>query len=123
MSILQSKEQVLNNVLYGYAIGYSSCCIKFFHTRQLDMSELMSIRERKLSGTGFICCPKCESDCSEDELVERINSKRMVNSDFPNNLGASDSLINPISEDDERVITHLSDEIIEELSPHINWDK
>jgi len=88
--MIQTTTQVLNNVLYGISFGYSSCCIEYFHLRQVngDMFEEFhkpqpKSANRKLDGTGFIACPQCESNFSKEEIIDSINENRYVANTFP----------------------------------------
>lgn len=74
--MLHSKNQVINNVLYGYAFGYKPCCISYFNIRQFN-GDMFNPTERKLQETGFICCPDCDENYSEDALITDINEKRL----------------------------------------------
>jgi len=79
--MIHTKDQVINNILYGIAFGYNSCCIKYFNVRQVN-GELFQQRERKLTGTGFICCNECNEKYSEQELTQQINKNRLVSTKF-----------------------------------------
>ena len=60
---------------YGVIMGYPSCCIKEFI--QTTYNEDGHKREcRKLTGTGYIPCKKCNARYSEKELFERIAERR-----------------------------------------------
>ena len=64
--------------LWGRYFGFPECCVKSF----LTMEHVGGL-DRKLWGTGYIPCLKC-NEKSEDELVETINSTRKSRLPFPN---------------------------------------
>jgi len=97
--MLENRDQLLNNIIYGVAMGYNSCCITYFNLRQVngDMFKDMSSNiERKLTGTGFMCCPECDAKYTEKELIDQINQKRLIDSSFPNMREPSDILVQEI---------------------------
>ena len=62
----------------GVYFGYPECCIEAF------LTEDFSIRPtRKLSGTGYIPCAKCNEKYTEEELTENINKNRECPTPFP----------------------------------------
>ena len=63
---------------FGQYYGFPQCCIDDFGTRFRAPEE-----KRKLCGTGFIPCLKCNQK-SEAELIEIINANRKCPIPFPN---------------------------------------
>ena len=80
--MLTSIDQIQNNVLYGVAYGYKECCIKYFHRRQFN-GDMFKGLQHKLTGTGFICCPECNENFTEDEIKADIKKHRLCKDEFP----------------------------------------
>lgn len=64
----------------GILFGYPICCIQSFL-----MMEHLGQPLRKLNGTGFIPCHRCNEEKTEEELVAAINLARQPDlPPFPN---------------------------------------
>lgn len=61
----------------GRYYGYPECCIESF----INLEHLGS-PDRKLKGTGYVPCAKCDSK-TEVELIDIINSNRKAPRPFP----------------------------------------
>lgn len=65
-----------SQIKYGRDYGYPECCIdEFVMTRMDGMSYLMLKHNRKLSGSGYIPCSKCNKK-TEQELIQEIAKRR-----------------------------------------------
>lgn len=121
--MLHSKTQILNNVIYGFEFGYPTCCIKYFNVRQVNGQMFSDIQSganenKKLFGTGFICCPDCNDKFSEEELVELINSNRLRLQNFP--FQDDESLdIQKTQMLDTELINNFISEVISEVEQYI----
>ena len=125
--MIRTTTQVLNNILYGVSLGYPSCCIEYFHLRQVNGDMFQEIFEdnlkdnkRKLNGTGFICCPNCNSNYSESKLIENINDNRYVSNKFPykGTPEINDNLY-PILMNDP-ITSYTFNVVIETLKPYVD---
>lgn len=67
-------------ILLGLKYGYPKCCIsEFIYCIE---SRVIHLRKtRKLSGTGYIPCSKCNSKYTVNELINNIDSKREITLD------------------------------------------
>ena len=64
----------------GMLFGYPSCCIRSF----LEMRHLGGA-PRKLAGTGYIPCAKCNEEYTAKQLIDNINANRQPDlPPFPN---------------------------------------
>lgn len=74
-----SKEYTLEEswTIRGRYYGFPECCIESF----LTLSHV-SGPDRKLDGTGYVPCLKC-NEKSEEELIQIINSNRRSPRPFP----------------------------------------
>jgi hypothetical protein len=62
----------------GLALGFPKCCV----AEWINEIDLPSHQRRKLDGTGYIPCRKC-NEKTEDELVSVINTNRLCYTPFP----------------------------------------
>lgn len=81
---LTTTSQVLNNVVEGVSYGYPDCCILHFHLRQVNgtMHEGRD-SEHHHNGTGFICCPTCNSNKNAFQIHIEIAGNRVYKNPFP----------------------------------------
>ena len=115
--MLYSKTQVLNNIIFGIEYGYPHCCIKYFNVRQVNGElqkslQTSNLKKQKLFGTGYICCPQCNLDFSEEELIENINLNRLRTNKFPNQ--------NECELDPEKILLLDKDKITQLISDTID---
>ena len=68
-------------LLSGVYYGYPKCCIEEF-IQQYESGEYITRGNRKLKGTGYIPCVKC-NNLSEAALKHEINSARLHWEPFP----------------------------------------
>lgn len=72
--------------ILGEYFGYPKCCISEFvrevNTIFFDNGRL----NRKLSGTGFIPCKKCNETKMEADLIQEINRNRHCPTEFISNI-------------------------------------
>lgn len=59
----------------GKHFGYPDCCIKAFYA-ELNLSPSIPKRTRKLWGTGYIPCERCNA-LTEQQLIDNINLRRV----------------------------------------------
>lgn len=69
---LELNDRKLNWILIGVGLGYPTCCIKAF----VDLEHMLDPEKRKLTGTGFIPCARCNSNKTTMDLVNEINHAR-----------------------------------------------
>lgn len=117
--MLTHREQVINNVLYGVAYGYQNCCIHYFHIRQFNGDMFKDNGDRKLTGTGFICCPECDENVSADKMIEGINDRRLVDTKFPEDMKEIIDLNDiDFSTDDIKRMNELIPKILTDLNEY-----
>lgn len=63
--------------VFGTFFGFPECCIKSFYTM-----EHIGGPGRKLTGTGYIPCLKC-NEKTEEELIAVISENRVCKTPFP----------------------------------------
>ena len=66
-----------NFYIFGKYFGFPDCCIESFYTL-----EHVGGPPRKLSGTGYIPCLKC-NEKTEEELIAAIQENRECKTPFP----------------------------------------
>ena len=129
MRHLYSKEQVINNTLLGLSYGYDDCCITYFHERQVNGDMIKEIHggesKRKLNGTGFICCPFCNDKYTENEMLNTINSKRLIDSNFDARGfdDVSDEILSLLIMSRRNEIIELVDSIVIRIEKYIKLEK
>lgn len=69
----------------GRDYGYPVCCIAEFSTHVIPRSEK---EKRKLWGTGYVPCTECNERYTEQQLIDRINGKRVCPYPFGDNVFA-----------------------------------
>lgn len=67
---------------FGLHLGYPECCVESFII-DVALCRFLTRPERKLSGTGFIPCAKCDECMTEEQLIKRINEARKHPTKFP----------------------------------------
>ena len=99
-----SPEQIYSNVIFGIAFGYPECCIKHFHKRQFD-GTLFDEPNKKLLGSGYVCCNKCNDLLPEKEMEDAINKRRRIPGDFIRGgfPEIENNLLNEISREDKTI--------------------
>lgn len=65
----------------GFYYGFPVCCVNEFVRFMVGHAVLLRT-ERKLSGTGYIPCVKCNAK-TEQELIDTINANRSHPRPFP----------------------------------------
>ncbi len=75
-ALLATDARQLSWALYGVFFGYPPCCIREFVT---DFKRT----NRKLRGTGYIPCKKCNKTYTEQQLARRIALHRNCSIPFP----------------------------------------
>lgn len=70
----------------GMFLGYPGCCIvdHMVRVEMLQRGHPIDISDRKLSGTGFVPCPACDTAKSEAQLLDEIRINRISSTPFPN---------------------------------------
>lgn len=79
-------EDRLHTYVWGYFYGFPKCCIDEF---ALLLDECEDRSNRKLDGTGYVPCEKC-NEKSEEELVSTIKSNRLYDVPFPSETDFGD---------------------------------
>lgn len=67
----------------GKYYGFPKCCVEAFENGE----HILSGKELKLNGTGYIPCQHCNDTKTEDELVDSINLNRIEPKPFPHETG------------------------------------
>lgn len=65
-------EQQRHWLKTGLLFGYPNCCVDSF----LQLNHLKTGIVRKLNGTGFIPCDRCNIHKTEEEMIQEINKNR-----------------------------------------------
>lgn len=72
---------------YGIYFGYPRCCVdNFLRNVMIPFwyeNKNLYPDGRLLDGTGFIPCPECNKEHTEESLTALINSKRHCKDPFP----------------------------------------
>ncbi len=94
MILLEEIKTVQSYAQYGTILGFPQCCIKEFIADCCDNDESKvfdsSRSNRKLHGTGYIPCKKCNSLYSTKILIKRMNALRLVPKKFQMELIGTD---------------------------------
>jgi len=69
---IKSMSHARGMAMYATIMGYPECCIAEFITTFDDVTE-----HRKLMGTGYIPCAKCNARHTEQKLKETIEINRL----------------------------------------------
>lgn len=82
---LPYTNYILNWVILGMEFGYPPCCIGEFVIWAIKSDKEIAKRSsRKLCGTGYVPCVKC-NEKSDVELIAEINERRSSDLEaFPN---------------------------------------
>ena len=72
---IEDIDSALEIAKYAVAMGYPSCCIREFIQTTYN-EDGYKRKPRKLYGTGYIPCKRCNSKYSEKELFDNIAKKR-----------------------------------------------
>jgi len=67
--------------MYGEYFGYPKCCVKYF-VENFDELPILNKRRKPLHGSGFIPCPDCSLNKTEEELIKEINENRKYEKPF-----------------------------------------
>lgn len=67
---------------FGLHLGYPECCVESF-IDDVVSGGFLTRGERKLSGTGFVPCAKCDECMTEEQLKNKINENRKHPTTFP----------------------------------------
>lgn len=119
--MFKSKEQVAKNIALGISFGYNKCCIEYFHLRQVK-GEALELN-RKLKGTGVICCKECNKKYTDKELLEQINTKRLYSENFSQDFTVGREIpieLNPLIYTEENL--SFIQELIENIEKIIKLD-
>ena len=79
-------------ILSGVYYGFPRCCIEEF-VLYAESGSYLERETRKLSGTGYVPCTKCNQK-SEEELVKIINDNRLHWQKFPKDGPNKKSFVN-----------------------------
>lgn len=66
------SEQQRHWLKQGMLFGYPNCCVDSF----IQLKHLRDDSPRKLNGTGFVPCARCNITKTEEQLIQEINSNR-----------------------------------------------
>lgn len=81
-TISYGTHTLREEVLQGKWYGYPRCCIREYIRDNFSDYKDDTRLGRKLIGTGYIPCSKCNSKYSTQELVDNINKNRMTSTNF-----------------------------------------
>lgn len=66
----------------GTWLGYPPCCIDDFLYRYFVQND-HAVKQRPLRGTGYVPCPLCVATYTDEEMIERIQARRVCPKPFP----------------------------------------
>ena len=108
MNVCYSKERIFYSVIFGLNYGYKPCCIKHFNVLTINL---------ELSGgvppSGLVTCPTCEKTLSNSEIIESINSNRLVDYPYSENIFEQTSIPTLIRNVDTKIVDSLVSEIVD----------
>jgi len=110
--VIKDKDDILHAkylAIYGLLLGFPYCCISEFITTFKNSGEKRYSWElrkpgekRKLYGTGFVPCSRCNARYTSEQLIEIIDSNRKYPIPFRSFV--------------LKVNTEIDDEILENLA-------
>lgn len=120
MAQLTNRIQVVNNVMYGKLYGYSDCCIRYFHMRQVN-GDMMDPDQpvRHHQGTGFICCPKCNEEKNAFQIHVEIAGRRRTSVPFMSHGEPTKEELDRVKMTEDDIVS-LSLSILDDLQEYIN---
>lgn len=67
----------------GVYFGYPDCCIEAFHERMPALRRGEELPIMPLDGTGYVPCLLCAATYTDEELIARIEERRVCPTPFP----------------------------------------
>lgn len=80
----------------GKHFGFPDCCVEEF-IRDVGTNAGLTKRHRKLYGTGYIPCKKCNEHFSEQQLIANIQGARVHPVPFPHESRHIEQIVNDIA--------------------------